>query len=191
MSALSQGTGLQALARASQKLARPDYFAGGDARRSAIFEPPAPEGVALKTAERDALPHYSSHSRLLVLNGFLQSLIGLFDYAQITGRRRGPGAVRGRRPRGAGRGRRPTTRARGRSTRRRQHESDLGYHQLVRHFLTNLCDRTTTAVYCDTATAFTTDLTSHAARDARRHAKRAATKKPGADRASRSRRSPR
>jgi hypothetical protein len=34
------------------------------------------------------------------------------------------------------------------------HESDLNYHDLVTTFLQNLCKRTTTAIYCDTATRF-------------------------------------
>jgi hypothetical protein len=38
------------------------------------------------------------------------------------------------------------------------HESDLSYHKLVTGFLKNLCTRTGTAIYCDTATNFTDDL---------------------------------
>jgi hypothetical protein len=37
-------------------------------------------------------------------------------------------------------------------------ESTLSYHVLLRDFLKNLCDRTGTAIYCDTAEDFTADL---------------------------------
>jgi hypothetical protein len=36
------------------------------------------------------------------------------------------------------------------------HESNLNYHDLVTTFLQNLCRRTATAIYCDTATRFKT-----------------------------------
>jgi predicted outer membrane repeat protein len=36
------------------------------------------------------------------------------------------------------------------------HEADLNYHDLVTTFLQNLCRRTGTAIYCDTASRFKT-----------------------------------
>ena len=36
------------------------------------------------------------------------------------------------------------------------HESNLSYHDLVTTFLKNLCTRTTTVIYCDTASRFKT-----------------------------------
>jgi hypothetical protein len=36
------------------------------------------------------------------------------------------------------------------------HESDLNYHDLTTTFLQNLCKRTATPIYCDTATHFKT-----------------------------------
>ena len=40
------------------------------------------------------------------------------------------------------------------------HESDLGYHTLLRDFLESLCNRTKAAVYCDAEEHFTTYLTT-------------------------------
>ena len=74
---------------------------------------------------------------LRIVNGFVQSLVGLYDFADITGDLRGAGAVRdgdAHRPREV-----PTydtgawsLYARGAITR----ESDLSYHTLLRDFLT-------------------------------------------------------
>jgi hypothetical protein len=154
VSALSQGTGIQALARASQKLARPDYL---DAATSAlgIFKAPPPEGVALKTSGGTHYLIYSTNAKLLVLNGFLQSLIGLYDYTQISGNPEGEALfAAGDRAAQSEVGDYDTGAW---SLYDGIKESGLGYHQLVRQFLSNLCDRTSTAVYCDTATAFEED----------------------------------
>ena len=40
-------------------------------------------------------------------------------------------------------------------------ESDLTYHRLLRDFLRDLCERNSVAVYCTTATRFTTYLAQH------------------------------
>ncbi|UGS37966.1 hypothetical protein DSM104329_04388 [Capillimicrobium parvum] len=173
VSALSQGTGIQALARASQKLARPDYLEAATAALG-IFKAPPPEGVALRTDGGTHYLIYSTNSKLLVLNGFLQSLIGLFDYTQITGSAEGRALFdAGDRAAQAEVGNYDTGAW---SLYDGAKESDLGYHQLVRQFLTNLCDRTTTAVYCDTAAAFAEDEVTPP--EMRVVTRRAVTKKP-------------
>ena len=94
---------------------------------------------------------YSFAPGLRVLNGFIQSLVGLYDYAALAGdpRARALFAAGEREARaevpafdtGAW-----SLYSRGSVTR----ESDLGYHDLLRDFLDGLCDRTAaTAVYCD------------------------------------------
>lgn len=152
VSSLSQGTAIQALSFASQKLARPDYL---DAATSAlgIFQAAPPEGVALTVPEGTHYLIYSTNPKLLVLNAFLQSLTGLYDYTQISqnplGQQlfdAGDTAAQAEVPRydtGAW------------SLYEGTRESDLGYHQLVTGFLQNLCDRTQTPTYCSTAAAFT------------------------------------
>jgi hypothetical protein len=157
VSSLSQGTAIQALSFASQKLARPDYL---DAATSAlgIFQTAPPEGVALPVPEGTHYLIYSTNPRLLVLNAFLQSLTGLYDYAQISqnplGQQlfaAGDAAAQVEVPRydtGAW------------SLYEGTREADLGYHQLVTGFLENLCTRTQTPIYCSTAAAFTADETT-------------------------------
>jgi hypothetical protein len=97
---------------------------------------------------------YSFNRRLLVLNGFLQAVNGLFDLAQISGNERaralfaaGDAAARIEVPRhdtGAW-----SLYALG------GRESELSYHRLVRDFLRGACQRTTAQVYCSAADRFT------------------------------------
>jgi hypothetical protein len=89
-----------------------------------------------------------------VLNAFLQSLVGLYDYAEAADDdearalfRSGERQARLEVPRhdtGAWSLYSTTTGA----------ESDLGYHRLVRDFLKSLCDRTKAEPYCGTERKF-------------------------------------
>jgi len=156
VSALSQGTGIQALSRASQKLERPDFL---EAAKQAlgIFQTPPPEGVALKRGGGAHYLIYSTNPRLLVLNGFIQSLNGLWDYAQIS---QDPVGLQlfeaGDR---AAQKELPDYDTGAWSLYEGTNESSLSYHQLVREFLQNLCERTQTEAYCATATRFAQDET--------------------------------
>ena len=88
-----------------------------------------------------------------MLNGFLQSLVGLYDFAAATGDRRaqrlfaaGDRAARREIPR-YDTGAWSLYAAAGA-------ESDLGYHRLVRDFLQSLCERTKARAYCGRAKRF-------------------------------------
>lgn len=158
-SGLSQGTAIQALARAGQLLAEPSYFAVA-ADALGAFERRAPTGVRQPVDGGNHYLIYSFNRRLLVLNGFLQSVIGLHDYLAITGDERarplldaGQAAAQAAVPR-HDTGAWSLYALRGR-------ESDLGYHRLVRDFLRGLCTRTQIAVYCSTADSFTRYLLEH------------------------------
>ena len=153
ISGLAQGTAIQALTRGSQLLADPRYV---EVARTAlgVFETGPPLGVRAPSVSGRGR-HYLiySFSGLRVLNGFLQSLVGLWDYAAATGDRRakrlfatGDRAARREIPRydtGAW-----SLYAAGGA------ESDLGYHRLVRDFLQSLCDRTRAGAYCGRAKRF-------------------------------------
>jgi hypothetical protein len=92
---------------------------------------------------------YSFDRRLYVLNGFVQSLNGLRDYAALANDpaalalfQEGVAAARAEVPTfdtGAW-----SLYSRGDST----HESDLSYHKLLRDFMKGLCDRTQDGVFC-------------------------------------------
>jgi hypothetical protein len=177
ISGMAQATALQALARGSQVLNDPSYLAVARAALGA-FETAAPRGIRVSADGGNHYLIYNFAPRVRVLNGFLQSLIGLYDYAKISNDQEawqlfeaGDRAARIEVPRydtGAwslyslGEG-----------------EANLDYHKLVRDFLQRLCDRTQTEVYCATAQRFTSYLRQppRVAFDGRprAHRKRAAT----------------
>jgi hypothetical protein len=159
VSSLAQGTGLQALARSAKRLKREADIIPVTSRALGIFETRTPEGVLVPRQAGWAGPHYAQYSfapSVRILNGFVQSVVGLFDYAQISGDPRAQALYEA--------GERETAHevpqfdtgawslySRGAVT----YESDLGYHELLRDFIQSLCDRTPKAVYCETAARFT------------------------------------
>ena len=152
-SGLSQGTAIQAFARGYDLLGTKRYRQIGHDALGA-FEKAPPVGVRVPA---DGGAHYLIYSMspgLRVLNGFLQATTGLYDFATLANDSRA----------------RRLFKAGDRAARREVprfdtgawslynlggHESDLGYHRLVRDFLSNLCDRTRAGVYCKTARKFT------------------------------------
>src|SRR5215218_3314333 len=161
VSSLAQGTGLQAIARSAAKLRRMPELLPSIQRGLTMFEQPPPSGV--RVASRGGGAHYVQYSfapGVRVINGFVQSLVGLFDVAQITGDQRaarlfadGDRAAMAELPTfdtGAW-----SYYSRGADAR----ESDLHYHVLLRDFLTSLCDCTGEPVYCTAESHFTSYLT--------------------------------
>ena len=149
ISAMTQATGAQALARGGRALAaaRGARYTRAARRALGAFAAPTPVGVAVPAGRGVRYSMYSFAPGLRVLNGELQTLIGLRDVARITGsaraRRlfaRGEPAAR-RAVRGFDTGAWSLYSADGK-------ESTLGYHRLVAGFLAGLCRRTGAAVYC-------------------------------------------
>jgi hypothetical protein len=161
VSGLAQGTGLQAIARSAAKLGRMPELLPRIQEGLELFEQAPPTGVRVQTGAGVHYAQYSFWPSLRILNGFVQSLVGLYDVAQITGDPRaaqlfadGESQARAEVPAydtGAW-----SLYSRGAVTR----ESDLSYHMLLRDFLTNLCDRTAEPVYCTAASHFTSYLTT-------------------------------
>jgi len=161
VSGLAQGTGLQAIARSAQKLGRMEELLPSIQQGLTLFEQKPPTGVRVETPDGIEYAQYSFWPSLQIINGFVQSLVGLYDVAQITGDQRAAKLFAD--------GDATATKvvssfdtgawslySRGAITR----ESDLSYHTLLRDFLTNLCDRTDTPAYCDAETNFTAYLDS-------------------------------
>jgi len=153
VSGLAQGTALQSLARAAIRLQRKEEVLPIAARGLRIFELPPPTGVRVRAG--DGGVHYLIYSfnpDLRILNGFVQALVGLFDFAAYANDDRarrlfaaGDRAARAEVPRyDTGFWSRYSL----------QRESDLSYHKLVIGFLENLCERTGTPVYCETGGNF-------------------------------------
>jgi hypothetical protein len=150
MSAMAQGTGIQALSRGSQLLEEPSYLRV--ARRAIrAFSTRYPVGV--RAGGRDGGNHYLIYSfspGLRVLNAFAQTLNGLHDYATISGHaramdlfRKGERSLRAELPgydTGAW-----TLYSLGGA------EATEEYHELASDFVTNLCERTGEAFWCNAA----------------------------------------
>ncbi len=159
VSALSQGTGIQALSRASVRLRNPAYLAAAGSALG-IFRVAAPAGVRAATAVGAHYLQYSFAPRLHILNGFVQSLNGLFDFVRYGGGDDGPALL------AAG-----VAQAQAEIPQfdtgawslyaRPGAESSLSYHVLLRDFLRSLCQRVpTNAVVCTAADRFTADLST-------------------------------
>ena len=159
VSSLAQGTGLQAMSRAAVRLGRQAEVFPLLHRGLTIFETAPPDGVRIPDGAGAHYLQYSGLPDLKILNGFIQSLVGLYDYAQFTGDaeatalfQAGDVAARAEVPAydtGAW-----SLYSRGSSS----HESDLNYHVLLRDFLAQLCARTAAVEYCGAAQHFTAYL---------------------------------
>jgi hypothetical protein len=152
-SGMAQGTGIQAFSRASKLTGDARYRDAATAALGA-FETAPPTGVARPATNGTHYLMYSYAPDLFIFNGFLQSLVGLDDYRDVTGDPRGTTLFRA-----------------GHSHARwllpfadtgswslyslGGPESTVEYHTLLRDISQNLCKRIDSAVYCDTATRFT------------------------------------
>jgi hypothetical protein len=154
-SGMAQGTAVQALARAANRLDREADVLPVAQRALNLFEAPTPAGVRVPAENGNHYAIYSFAPDLRVLNGFVQSLIGLYDYARLAGDPRASTLYQS----GEAQARQevPTydtgawsLYSRGSITR----ESDLGYHDLLQDFLAGLCKRTDAEPYCSTADRF-------------------------------------
>jgi D-glucuronyl C5-epimerase C-terminus len=155
--AMSQGTALEALTRAFRAFHDPSYL--NVARRALpIFSVRPPVGVRIPTARGTRFLQYSFAPGASIINAFLQTLIGLYDYAKVSGNPQatalfnaGNAEALAEVPRfdtGAWLLYQPGL------------EDTLDYHQLVTGFLQELCARTAAPVYCTTAKHFQADLTT-------------------------------
>ena len=133
--------------------AGPDDVRAAAARRACGSATPAGAHYAAVLVLRPALR---------ILNGFIQSLVGLYDFAQITGdaARRSSCSPTGE---AEAQAETPTYDTGAWSLYSRgaiKRESDLNYHELLRDFLANLCDRTARPVSATAETHFTTYLST-------------------------------
>jgi D-glucuronyl C5-epimerase C-terminus len=152
-SAMSQGTALQALADAWKALGNPWYLAIGN-RALAAFTAPPPAGVAVRTNLGARYVQYTFDPVRgdEVINAFLQSLIGLDDYAQTS---KDPLAAHLFAAGNAeAQAELPQFDTGAWSLYQPGLEDDLSYHELVTGFLQQLCAMTKVSIYCTTATHF-------------------------------------
>lgn len=138
-SGLSQGTALQVFARAWQRFHEQVYLTTAQ-QALGIFQVAPPEGVRVTTPAGAEYAEYTYAPSDRILNGFIQSLVGLYDYTMITHDPLGQKLFE------AGdaeaRAETPHYNTGGWSMYDQHEESDLSYHELLAEFLLHLCQRT-------------------------------------------------
>lgn len=150
-SGMAQATAVQALGRAADRLSVPSYREAA-LRALGLFETPPPLGVRVDDAAGRHYLLYSFDPDLRIINGFLQSVIGLHDFAELTGDARAKALFEA----GDAEARRelPLFDTGVWSLYSLEREADLHYHKLVGDFLRGLCQRTEAEVYCATRERF-------------------------------------
>jgi hypothetical protein len=151
VSAMAQGTALEALTRAYRATHEASYLALAHRALGILRRRPG-AGVAVPEPEGTRFLQYSFAPRLDIINAFLQTLIGLYDYAtyshdqtawQLFAAGNAEAQVEV-----------PHFDTGAWSLYQPGLEDDLSYHELVTGFLGQLCSRTGAAVYCRTAEHF-------------------------------------
>jgi hypothetical protein len=156
-SAMSQATGLEALTRAYQATGNP-YYLQVAAQAMPIFTKRPPTGVNVSTQRGTRFLQYSFARGTSIINAFLQTLIGLYDYAHAS---KNPTAARLFTAGDAeARSEVPHFDTGAWSLYQPGIEDTLDYHNLVTGFLGQLCARTQAPVYCTTAQHFQTYLST-------------------------------
>jgi hypothetical protein len=137
-SGLSQGTALQALSRAYVRLKEPAFLTAAK-QALGIFQTPPPAGVRVAQAAGTLYAEYTYAPTDRILNGFIQALNGLYEYAKLTG------DPLGRQLFEAGdaeaRAITPSYDTGAWSKYDQYTESSLNYHELLTEFLQSLCQR--------------------------------------------------
>jgi hypothetical protein len=173
-SGLSQGTALQVLARAWSRFKEPAYLTAAQ-QALGVFKVAPPQGVRVQTPTGALYAEYTYAPSDRILNGFIQALVGLYDYTAIT---KDPlGLALFEAGDAEARALTPLYDTGAWSLYDQFGESNLNYHELLTEFLEHLCERTrkgspatpagTTGtqipgdqIYCTTGQRFTTDLTT-------------------------------
>ena len=138
-SGLSQGTAIQVLARAYSRLKDPAYLTAAQ-QALGIFQTPPPQGVRVSTPAGALYAEYTYAPTDRILNGFIQALVGLYDYTTITKDPLGQTLFEA----GDAEARAivPFYDTGAWSLYDQFGESDLNYHELLTEFLQHLCERT-------------------------------------------------
>jgi hypothetical protein len=164
-SAMAQGTALEALSRAARAFGATAGPLGDTTsylqiaqRALPLFTVAPPAGVRIRTPTGARYLQYSFAPRTDIINAYLQSLIGLYDYAQVSG---DPEAAQlfaiGNMQAEA---ELPEFDTGAWSLYQPGVEDDLNYHELVTGFLQQLCARTGATSYCTAAQHFQQYLTT-------------------------------
>jgi len=151
VSAMAQGTALEALSRAAKAFAQDPYLQLA-AQALPLFTIAPPRGVRVATPIGARYLQYSFAPHTDIINAFLQTLIGLFDYARVSG------SIQAQQLFAAGNAQAQAELPRfdtgAWSLYQPGVEDSLSYHILVTGFLDQLCARVQAPIYCTTARHF-------------------------------------
>ena len=138
-SGLSQGTALQVLARAWSRFKEPADLAAAQ-QALGIYRHSPPQGVRVATKAGALYAEYTYAPSDRILNGFVQAVVGLYDYTAIT---RDPVGLKLFEEGDAeARAEVPHYDTGHWSLYDQYGESSLNYHELLTEFLQHLCERT-------------------------------------------------
>jgi hypothetical protein len=167
-SGLSQGTALQVLARAWSKTHEQQYLTAAQ-QALGIFKTGPSAGVRVPTPAGAHYLEYTYAPSERILNGFVQSLVGLYEYTKLTGDPQGQQLFEA--GDAEGRAEVPHYDTGAWSKYDQSSESNLNYHELLAEFLEHLCEKTSKGepltptsgqipgdeIYCTTAKDFRED----------------------------------
>jgi hypothetical protein len=151
ISAMSEGTALEALTRAARAFG-PDPYMQLAAELLPPFTVAPPSGVRVASPLGARYLQYSFAPQTDIINAFLQSLIGLYYYAQASDNPEGQALFAAGNAQAQAELPRFDTGAW--SLYQPGVEDSLAYHELVTGFLDQLCGLTHASVYCTTAQHF-------------------------------------
>jgi D-glucuronyl C5-epimerase C-terminus len=155
ISAMAQGTAIEALTRAYLATGENGYLRTAHAALAPLNAAP-PAGVGEPAPHGRRFLQYSFAPGTDIINAFLQTLIGLYDYAHDSGDAKAQrlftaGDAEAEREL-------PAFNTGAWSLYQPGVPDSLSYHELVTGFLQQLCARTAASVYCSTASDFEADL---------------------------------
>ena len=155
VSAMAQGTAIEAFTGAYQATLNTAYLTYAH-RLLPLLETAPPTGAAVKTSGGLRFVQYSFTPQTNIINAFLQTLIGLDDYAKVS---KDPTAIKlfdkGNR---IAQKELPSFVVQGWSLYQPGELDNLNYHTLVTGFAEQLCELTSAPVYCHVAADFESDL---------------------------------
>jgi hypothetical protein len=135
-SGLSQGTGLEMLARAYSRFKEPTMLSAAQ-QALGVFRVAPPQGVRVKSAAGAMYAEYTYAPSDRILNGFIQALVGLYEYTALT---QDPiGLALFEAGDAEARAQVPHFDTGGWSLYDQFGESSLNYHELLSEFLQHLC----------------------------------------------------
>jgi hypothetical protein len=148
---MSQATGIQAFTRAAKLLNRKDFTRIAHSALP-LFDRPTPIGVRSFNGNGPWFVMYSFEPGSRILNGFLQTLIGLNEAATLGADRTAMRLFQEAEP--VARAAVPSYSSTGWSFYEPGVWSTLDYHSLVTGFLDEMCTRTHRPIYCTTGKNF-------------------------------------